>query len=76
MGATEEAGDVVKSVVAGFGPANAACLSAILLSAMFGVLTYFALQRDADRRTELTKAIITRCIAEVGSVAKDGDHTP
>jgi len=71
MGASEEAGDVAKSIVTSFGPANAACLAAILLSAMFGILTYFALQRDADRRTELTKAIITRCIAEVGSIAKD-----
>jgi hypothetical protein len=71
MGATEEAGDVAKSIVSSFGPANAACLATILLSAMFAILTYLALQRDADRRTQLTQAIITRCIAEVGSVAKE-----
>jgi hypothetical protein len=70
MGASEEAGEVVKSVVSQFGPGNAACLAAIILSAMFALLTFFALQRDADRRSEVTKVILGRCLQEIGEAAK------
>lgn len=38
-----------------------ACLAAILLAAIFAVLTYFAMQRDADRRTQLMLALMEKC---------------
>lgn len=66
MGATEEVGEVTKSIVSSFGPANAACLASIVLAAIFALLTFFALQRDADRRTEMTKVILGRCLEELG----------
>ena len=71
MGASEEVGEVTKSIVSSFGPANAACLASVILAAIFALLTFFALQRDADRRAEVTKVILGRCLEEIGSAAKE-----
>lgn len=70
MGASEELSAVTRSVVNSFGPVNAACLASILLAGMFAVLTYMAMQRDADRRSEVTKVILGRCLTEIGEAAK------
>jgi len=40
---------------------NPACLAAILLAAMFAILTYLALQNDADRRSETVNMVLARC---------------
>lgn len=43
---------------------NPSCLAAIILAGLFAVLTYFALQREAERseqRIEATLEIIKRC---------------
>lgn len=75
MGATEEVSEVTKTVVSSFGPANAACLASILLAGMFALLTFFALQRDADRRTEVTKVVLGRCMEELGTAAQDNSRS-
>jgi len=40
---------------------NPACLAAILLAAMFAILTYLALQNDADRRAKTVDMVLARC---------------
>jgi len=44
---------------------NPSCLAAILLAALFAVLTYFALQADADRRAKIIELMLTRCFDQV-----------
>lgn len=38
-----------------------ACLAAILLAALFAILTFYALQRDADRRAHTVDILLERC---------------
>lgn len=56
----EEAGKVASNVVDSF-KNNPACLAAVLLAAMFGILTFYAYQRDADRRTHTQDILLERC---------------
>jgi hypothetical protein len=57
----EPVADVAKSALQAFKD-NPACLAAICLSAGFGVLTFYGLQRDADRRSRTADILIERCI--------------
>jgi len=41
---------------------NPACLAAICLAALFSVLTFYGLQRDADRRMATVNLMLDRCV--------------
>lgn len=56
----EEAGKVATSAIDAL-KNNPACLAAIILAALFACLTFFALQRDADRRAKTTDLLLERC---------------
>ncbi|WP_042778893.1 hypothetical protein [Sinorhizobium fredii] len=43
---------------------NPSCLAAILLAGIFAVLTYFALQADAQRAHERFEAVMAACFAD------------
>lgn len=47
----EEAGQTAREVVKGVA-ANPSCLAAIALAAIFAVLTYLAMQREAERQNQ------------------------
>lgn len=40
------------------------CLAAILLAALFAVLTFYAMQKDADRRARTVDLLLERCYPE------------
>lgn len=63
-GPIEESAKVATTVVEGF-KNNPACLAAILLAALFAVLTFYAMQRDADRRARTVDIMLTRCVPNV-----------
>lgn len=50
----------VEGVTRGFA-GNTLCLAAVLLSGMFGVLTYFSLTAERHEAHERTMAVIARC---------------
>lgn len=58
--------DVAKTAVEGF-KNNPACLAAILLAGAFGVLTFYGLQRDADRRSKTVDLLMERCFPSADS---------
>lgn len=60
MGAVEEGGKVATSIVDGL-KNNPSCLAAILLAAMFALLTFFALQRADQRNQDARMAMLERC---------------
>jgi hypothetical protein len=43
---------------------NPSCLTAILLAGVFAILTFYALQKDADRRSRTTDILIQRCLPD------------
>lgn len=61
-GPVEEAGKVATSAVEAL-KTNPSCLAAIMLAALFAGLTFYALQRDADRRAKTTDILLERCYA-------------
>jgi hypothetical protein len=64
-----EAGKAVSNAIEGL-KTNPSCLAAILLAALFAVLTYVAMQREAERynaRVETMMSLINRCMAEAGA---------
>lgn len=60
MGVTDQAGDIVKSITDSFKD-NPACLAAILLAAMFSVLTYFNMQQEAERSQQRYLQVVGLC---------------
>jgi len=70
MGAGEEVGKVASETVAAV-KTNPSCLAAILLAAMFAVLTYVAFQRDADRRSRTVEIVLSRCFGAIEQTNKD-----
>lgn len=70
MGATEEVGKAVSGAVDTF-RGNALCLAAIVLAAFFGALTFYGLQRDADRRQAAMLQIMDRCFPDDEPPAAD-----
>jgi hypothetical protein len=48
---------------------NPSCLAAIALAAIFAVLTFYAMQRDADRRAQTVNTLLTRCMPQVGKTS-------
>jgi hypothetical protein len=70
----EEAGKVATTAIDAFRN-NPACLAAILLAAGFGVLTFYGLQRDADRRSKTADILISKCIPYVGELQRES-HPP
>jgi hypothetical protein len=60
MSVQEEAGKVATSAIDAL-KGSPTCLAAILLAALFSVLTFFAYQRDADRRSAAVNLLINRC---------------
>jgi hypothetical protein len=60
MGVTDQAGDIVKSITDSFKD-NPACLAAILLAAMFSVLTYFNMQQEAERSQQRYMQVVGLC---------------
>lgn len=61
----EEAGKVATSTVEAL-KTNPSCLAAIILAGIFAVLTFFAMQRDADRRARTTDLLLQRCFYDHG----------
>jgi hypothetical protein len=59
-GLGEEAGNVARTAIEGF-KGQPSCLAAIILAGIFAVLTFYAFQRDADRRTKTTDLLLERC---------------
>ncbi len=57
-----EAGKVAGSAVDAL-RGSPTCLAVIILAAFFGALTFFAYQRDADRRSKTTDVLLERCYA-------------
>lgn len=66
MGVPEEAGKVATSAIDAF-KNNPACLAAILLAAVFAILTFFALQKDAERRSKTVDTLLERCMPKAQS---------
>lgn len=60
MSIQEEAGKVATGAIDAL-KGSPTCLAAILLAALFSVLTFFAYQHDADRRAAAINLMITRC---------------
>lgn len=59
-----ELGKAVASTADAF-KTNPSCLAAIILAALFAVLTYIAMQREAERynaRVEAMMTLINRCM--------------
>ena len=61
MGVPEETGKVATSIVEGL-KTSPSCLAAIILAAMFALLTFYALQRDADRRSKTVDTLLAHCV--------------
>ena len=60
----EQTGKIVTSVTDGL-KTNPSCLAAIVLAAFFALLTYIALQREAERsqlRLQSTIDLLNKCI--------------
>lgn len=55
-----EVGSTTRSAIEAF-KGNPACLAAVLLAAMFAVLTYAAMQRSEQRNHEARMAMLERC---------------
>ena len=61
MSMPEEAGKAVSSVVDGL-KGNPSCLAAIVLAALFAVLTFYAMQKDAERKAKTVDILLQHCI--------------
>lgn len=59
----EDAGKVASDTVAAF-KGSPSCLAAILLAAIFAFLTFYALQRDADRRAHTVDILLSKCVPD------------
>ena len=64
MSIPEQAGKVATSTIDAM-KNNQACLAAILLAGLFAVLTFYAMQRDAERRSRTVDMVIQRCFPQV-----------
>lgn len=60
----EEAGKVATSAIDAM-KGNPSCLAAIILAALFALLTFYAMQRDADRKAKTVDILLTKCIPYV-----------
>jgi hypothetical protein len=67
-GPVGETREVATSIVDAF-KNNPTCLAVVVLASLFSVLTFFALQRDADRRSELLKIVVERCLPPKGNAS-------
>jgi hypothetical protein len=56
----EETGKVATTAIEAF-KNNPACLAAILLAALFAVLSFYGMQRDADRKSKTADLLLERC---------------
>lgn len=70
MGAGEEAGKVATSAIEAL-KGQPSCLAAILLAALFALLTFYGLQKDADRRARTVDVLLTKCIPYVEETRRE-----
>lgn len=69
MSVPEQVGKVASGTVDAL-KTNPSCLAAIILAALFAILTYIAMQREAERynaRVETMMSLINRCMDEAGA---------
>ena len=67
----EEAGKVATSAIDAM-RSNPSCLAALLVVAIFAVISFIANQRDAERKTKTIDILLTRCVP----AAERGDYHP
>lgn len=70
----EEVGKVATVAIGGFRD-NPLCLAAVVLAAFFGLLTFWAYQKDADRRAKTADILLDKCIPYVQEIRPE-DHPP
>lgn len=66
----EEVGKVTTSAIDAM-KGNPSCLAAIILAGLFAGLTFWGLQRDADRRSRTVDVLLTKCIPYVEELKQE-----
>lgn len=66
----EEVGKVTTSAIDAM-KGSPSCIAAIILAGLFAVLTFYGLQRDADRRAKAVDILLTKCVPYVEELKQE-----